>query len=135
MEVPLKRYMKRNKSQMCLVQPELVRMKMNFIMETGCGHDVMCEENATKAGMTIKKSESGISFQTAHGVTAAEKVASFQSNTFEEEVEAFILESTPSVFSVGKRCTRQGYSFLWPAGKEPMLINPDGKVIKLLSCS
>ena len=38
-----------------------------------------------------------------------------------------LLESSPPVLSVGKRCMEEGYSFHWPSGHNPYLISPDGK--------
>ena len=41
----------------------------------------------------------------------------------DEVIEAHVLESTPSIISVGKRCMDMGYSFAWTAGCKPDVIN------------
>ena len=52
-------------------------------------------------------------------------------DTFNEPAKAHVLEDTPSVLSLGKRCMEQGYSFVWPTGREPYMINPEGDKIKM----
>ena len=42
-----------------------------------------------------------------------------------------VLESTPPVLSVGKRCMDMGYSFVWLQGKNPYFMCPDGKIVEL----
>ncbi|CAE7336630.1 unnamed protein product [Symbiodinium sp. KB8] len=48
-----------------------------------------------------------------------------------EPINAYVLDDTPSVLSLGKRCMKQGYGFVWPPGDNPFMINPDGKRISL----
>ena len=44
---------------------------------------------------------------------------------------AHVLESTPSIISVGKRCMDMGYSFAWSAGCLPTLACPSGRTVTL----
>ena len=39
-----------------------------------------------------------------------------------------VLNQTPAVLSVGSRCTKEGYSFVWPDGEDmkPVMIGNDG---------
>ena len=46
-------------------------------------------------------------------------------------IEAHVLESTPSIISVGKRCMDMGYSFAWTAGCKPTLTCPSGRTVTL----
>ena len=43
----------------------------------------------------------------------------------------YILDETPLVLSLGKRCLEEGYGFAWPPGGDPVLLRPDNTVIKL----
>eukprot|EP00435_Cladocopium_sp_Y103_P060221 s26_g22.t1 len=52
-------------------------------------------------------------------------------DTFTEPAKAHVLEDTPSVLSLGKRCMEQGYSFVWPSGREPYMISSEGNKIKM----
>ena len=45
--------------------------------------------------------------------------------------KAHVLDDTPSVLSMGKRCLEQGFTFAWPSGKEPFMIDKDGLIIKM----
>ena len=52
-------------------------------------------------------------------------------DTFNEPAKAHVRDDTPSVLSLGKRCMEQGYSFIWPSGRGPYMINSDGDKIKM----
>ena len=72
-----------------------------------------------------------INFHTANGVTSASKMTDIKFNVFEEPVRAHVLEDTPSVLSMGKRCLEQGYTFIWPSGKDPFMIDNNGLMINM----
>ena len=42
-------------------------------------------------------------------------------------IDAQILPDTPSVLSIGRRCTKEGYAFVWPPGGRPCFVLPDGR--------
>ena len=52
-------------------------------------------------------------------------------DTFNEPAKAHVLDDTPSVLSLGKRCMEQGYTFVWPSGREPYMINSEADKIKM----
>ena len=70
-----------------------------------------------------------ISFQTANGVTDTDFVSNFQTEAFKEPINAYVIDDTPSVLSIGKRCMNHKYGFVWPPGREPLMIDPEGKRI------
>ena len=49
----------------------------------------------------------------------------------DEVIDAHVMQNTPSLISIGKRCMEQGYTFTWPAGELPVLQGPGGKEIVL----
>ena len=49
----------------------------------------------------------------------SEDMSTLEFKAFEERANVHVLEDTPSVISVGKRCMDHGYSFVWPSGKDP----------------
>ena len=65
------------------------------------------------------------------GVTCSTKRSSIKFEAFNEPAEAHILEDTPSVISMGKRCVDLGYSFVWPTGKTPFMLDPNGNIIEM----
>ena len=102
-----------------------------FIMDTGCGHDLISREKAKAMNLTVKEGPDSINFMTANGVTTTSDVAEINVGELPIQTEAHVLENTPSVFSVGKRCMEQGYSFVWPAGELPFLIDHNANKIPL----
>ena len=50
---------------------------------------------------------------------------------FEKTANVHVLEDTPSVISMGKRCMDHGYSFIWPSGKEPYMVGQNANIIKV----
>ncbi|CAE7218058.1 unnamed protein product [Symbiodinium sp. KB8] len=111
----------------CMVQPTWIRSKIKFLMDTGCGHDLFSQRKVGKHGLETLVSEEAISFQTANGVTNTDLISNFQTETFTEPINVYVLDDTPSVLSVGKRCMKQGYGFEWPPAENPFMINPEGK--------
>ena len=50
-----------------------------------------------------------------------------QVGTLADVVSPLVLNSTPPVLSVGKRCMDEGYSFIWNAGSTPYLVDQQGR--------
>ena len=48
-----------------------------------------------------------------------------------EDISQLVLESTPAVLSVGKRCMEEGWMFVWNTWQNPLLISPARKKIRL----
>jgi hypothetical protein len=67
-----------------------------------------------------------VELSTANGRMVVEKEVLMQVGPFQQHVSPLLLEHSPPVLSVGKRCMEEGYSFHWPAGRNPYLIAPDG---------
>ena len=70
-------------------------------------------------------------FHTANGSTATNKDAEIDVGTFDITSQAYVLDDTLSVMSLGKRCMEEGYSFVWPSGKMPFMITKLGGRIDL----
>ena len=62
---------------------------------------------------------------------ATQTEAEIDLGTFDMTSHAYVLDDTPSVMSLGKRCMEEGYSFVWPSGKMPFMITKDGERIEL----
>ena len=70
-------------------------------------------------------------YGTASHSPQEDQVSNFQAESFKEPINAYVLGDTPSVLSIGKRCMNQNYGFVWPPGREPFMIGPEGKRISL----
>ena len=101
-----------------------------WLIDTGCGHDLIGKADVdSKYHLISKDKNGGMEFHTANGATPATKKAKIGVDELGTKVNAWILSETPAVLSVGQRCMEQGYTFVWPSGKNPFLITPGKKNI------
>ena len=75
-------------------------------MDTGCGHDLIGRAKAKSLGVDIVKDDDEIVFQTANGSTSTSDVAKIVVDELDETVEPHVLDETPTVLSVGRRCVK-----------------------------
>ena len=101
-----------------------------WLVDTGCGHDLIGKTEVASSGGVCRPAKESLTFNTANGKTIALEQASYQSAELNEEIDAYVLDSTPAVLSVGKRCMSMGYSFHWPSGKPPFFVCPDGMIVE-----
>ena len=102
-----------------------------WLVDTGCGHDLVSREHARALKRGVKRASKPIQFATANGSTDATEVLELFINEFNQEIEPYILENSPDVISVGMRCMKYGFSFIWPSGSPPYFIIPDGRRVHL----
>ena len=114
---------------MCITVPVEERDK-RFILDSGSGHDLISSTRISRMDLPTYDGKT-VNFHTANGVTSSTKRSSIPFDAFNEPAEAHILEDTPSVISMGKRCVDLGYSFVWPAGKTPFMLDPNGNIIEM----
>ena len=63
-------------------------------------------------------------FQTANGSTSTSDVAEIVVDELDEAVKPHVLDESPTVLSIGRRCMRMGYAFHWMPGKQPFMVTP-----------
>ncbi len=102
-----------------------------WLVDTGCGHDLIGKNEVASSGGKCRPAKESLTFNTANGKTVALEQASYQSTELNEEIDAYVLDSTPAVMSVGKRCMNMGYSFHWPSGKNYFLVCLDDMIVEL----
>ena len=83
---------------------------VKWLMDTGCGHDLTGQDKARSIGATIVQDDDMVEFQTANGFTTTSSKAKIDVPEIAETVEPFVLNNTPTVLSIGRRCMRDGYS-------------------------
>ena len=98
---------------------------IKFIVDTGCGHNLIAERYVRAAGAMsmVRQLAESITLNTAGGASQAlgsVRIAcpNFRGNHF----DALVMPKTPAVLSVGERCMDHGFSFYWPARKNPYFI-------------
>ena len=122
------RYGKRG-NIMCITVPVEERDK-RFIMDSGSGHDLITARKIDRMDLPTYD-DTTVNFHTANGVTSSTKRSDIEFEVFDEPAQAHILEDTPLVLSMGKRCLDLGYSFIWPSGKSPYILDADGHIIEM----
>ena len=102
-----------------------------WLVDTGCGHELVSANNAKLSKGKKITLESQVTFQIANGDAPSTHSSQIFIEELSEMIEPYILKDTPSVISVGDRTMNKGCSFLWIAGRNPYWITPEGKVITL----
>ena len=95
-----------------------INNQVKWLMDTGCGHDLIGRAKAKSLGVDIVKDADEIVFQTANGSTSTSDVAKIVVDELDETVEPHVLDETPTVLSIGK----MGYAFHWMPGKLPFMV-------------
>ncbi|CAE7274956.1 unnamed protein product [Symbiodinium sp. KB8] len=83
----------------CMVPPTWIRRsKIKFLMDDGCGDDLISKHKVRKHGLETLVSQEAVSFQfqTARGVTNTDLISNFQTESFTEPINAYVLDDTPS---------------------------------------
>ena len=122
------RYGKRD-NVMCITVP-VEEQDKRFIMDSGSGHDLISAKKIDRMDLPTYD-DMVVNFHTANGVTSSTKRSDIKFEAFDEPAQVHILEDTPSVMSMGKRCIDLGYSFIWPSGKTPYMIDSNGDIIEM----
>jgi hypothetical protein len=103
-----------------------------WLVDTGCPLDLIAEyEIGQDEKEYIKPATDSVRLNTANGITKANRIIKYRVDGMEDGIEAFVLSSTPTVMSVGKRCMERGYDFIWKAGEKPYLVPPSGRRMML----
>ena len=74
--------------------------------------------------MIFAQGDDEIVFQTADGFTSTSDVAEIVVDELDETVKPHVLDETPAVLSIGRRCVKMGYAFHWMPGKLPFMVTP-----------
>ena len=100
-----------------------------WIMDTGCGNDLVPESSVTRGESEIIPNTGAKKLYTANGtVKAPDRVGFRIPELGNERSEAIILPQTPHVLSMGMRCVSLGYDFFWRGsiGENPYFITDKG---------
>ena len=104
-------------------------------MDTGCKHDLTTRDAIPycQIGM-ITKAEFPVLLSTANDIISSDMIAPQQIGALGVNAEPYVLDQSPDVLSIGRRCVQDGYSFQWlPYSLAPTLKCPSGEIVKLVS--
>eukprot|EP00971_Amphidinium_carterae_P088467 1750451-Amphidinium_carterae.1 len=82
-----------------------------WLIDTGSAYDLVSAKDAVEDPK--KRLQKPLLMQTANGVMEASKRATERVNTLRSTITPLLIDSTPDVLSVGRRCMTEGYSFHW----------------------
>ena len=98
----------RRDNVMCITMPIELKDR-RFIMDSGSGHDLISSTRVDRMDIDTYQSDR-VNFHTANGITSTTTMVDLDFDTFNDPARAHVLEDTPSVLSLGKRCMEQGYN-------------------------
>ena len=103
-----------------------------WLSDTGCGRDLAGRKTMSREmAATEWRAEEPIVFETPNGDVAADKMVCAQIKVLGENVEAYLLDDSPDVLSIGRRCQEYGYGFHWnPFSGKPFFASPNGDKIE-----
>ena len=95
-----------------------------WIADTGCGHDLLAAKWVSECDKNkLLSSGSPLLFSGVGGEKPADMILRVKSPALKTHVVPYVLDATPDVLSIGRRCVEEGWSFWWPEA-EPV---PDGR--------
>ena len=104
---------------------------MRWIMDTGSGYDLIARSHLTPDDEDFVEPTKAVPLYTANGWTRVTERCSIQNPTLFQEITPLVMDASPPVLTVGRRCMEQGYAFHWTPGVPPVLVRPDGVRIQL----
>ena len=100
-----------------------------WLCDTACPFDLVTRDSiATEDEWRIHEADKEIRLATANGEISVTTVFDTQVEPllYENGTKVHVLESTPDVLSIGKRCVELGYGFHWePYSKRPYFVPPE----------
>ncbi len=100
-----------------------------WLLDTGCPYDLVGRNRLTAQDRRMcRPAEKRVKLETANGIISCAEVATKQVGPLTEAVDCLLLDSSPAVLSIGRRCQLEGYQFVWkPFSSSPYLIHPSTK--------
>ncbi|CAE7624163.1 Clec16a [Symbiodinium sp. CCMP2592] len=97
-----------------------IKRVRRLMLDSGCGIDLIGLGDLSHEERDLIVQNAKISLRTAMRIDG-----------LDELIEAYVLESTPSLLSLGKRCKELGYRFIWEPFCDPIFFDPRGKRLKV----
>ena len=106
-----------------------------WIADTGCGHDLLASKWVSECDKNkVRATDTPLTFAGVGGEKPADMTLRVKSPALRAHAEPFVLDSTPDVLSIGRRCVEDGWSFYWPPySLTPIFTSPGGLAIKCRS--
>ena len=97
---------------------------LEFLADTGSEEDLISKEDLRVhyPSVEVETASRPVSLITANGPVLGNQSVKVDIPELSLPVECYLLESTPPVCSVGRRCLDELYDFHWYAGKAPFFV-------------
>ena len=108
----------------CLPASNLKSEEREFVVDSGASMQMISKKDLSDAEMmdTLTKSCSLTIVITANGEVQTHEEATVYVKNLKKFLTMKVLENTPAVLSLGKRCDENGYFYEWINGQKPHLI-------------
>ena len=102
---------------------------LEFLADTGSEEDLISrgDHRAHFPSVPIEVANRPVSLITANGPVQGNASVKLEVPELGSTLECYVLESTPPVCSVGRRCMDEGFDFHWYSGKNPYFVTPEGQ--------
>eukprot|EP00971_Amphidinium_carterae_P328894 6461011-Amphidinium_carterae.1 len=104
--------------------------EISWVLDSGSSYDLISQ---SVQGKTLSPTFQMPILHTANGRIEPKGMKEVEVTTgaLKMQAQGLILEDTPPVLSMGRKCLEQGYGFLWPPHSEPHLMTPNGEIFRL----
>ena len=110
------------------------RPPKRWLSDTGARYDMIGKNILPDDPETyerMKPTSRRMTISTGNGVTTVRNELPLQSGLLQEgRLSPILMENCPPVLALGKRIMTGGYGFYWPPGAAPILVRPDGTIIR-----
>ena len=105
---------------------------VEFLNEIGREEDLISiiDKNRFFRACKLSQAKNPILLITANDPTSASQVAKIKVPELDSDINFDVLDNTPPVVSVGKRCMEEDYGFYWKPYSTPVFVKPDGTKIR-----
>ena len=105
-----------------------------WLCDTGCPYDLTSRGGITPEMGDLESADVPTTLETANGMIEVDETVPVQILALRENIDPYVMEESPDVLSIGRRCEVEGYEFHWPAySAEPYFVDKTGKHVTLRS--
>ena len=104
-----------------------------WIADTGCGYDLIgMQDIADEDRHRLLQAAESLVLHSAGGDAPCSEVLPFNLECLRgNPAEPYVMQNSPPVLSIGRRCRVEGFEFYWPKYRNPILTFPDGRKVEL----
>ena len=99
-------------------------------MDSGASVSCMRDKEFRRApNKFVRKTDCIVDFETANDSVSADDGIRASIAPWDVDTDYVLMSTSPNLLSLGEKCMKHGFSFVWVAGKHPCFISPGGTYI------